>query len=141
MIVNLVHGQIVQTIIELEKITKAETNGGTCNNILIESCNNCEVSIWTKCLNNNRTRKIIKVETNGGSCDYILTEPCDECNEEWSKCDCNTKTITRNCNGIIQKKNCNNNCENKNIFNNNIFNYIINFFNYIALIIMNFLKL
>jgi hypothetical protein len=123
------------------KITKAETNGGTCNNILIESCNNCEVSNWSKCLNNNRTRKIIKVETNGGSCDYILTEPCDECNEEWSKCDCNTKTITRNCNGVIQKKNCNNNCENKNIFNNNIFNYIINFFNYIALIIMNFLKL
>jgi hypothetical protein len=121
------------------KTTIPPKNGGiSCPNesSLIKSCNNCEVSVWSQCSNNRRTRIITKTPTNGGSCDYILTEPCDECNEEWSKCDCNTKTITKNCNGIIQTKNCNNNCENKNIFN-----YIINFFNYIALIIMNFLKL
>ena len=144
------------------KKTKEATNGGTCNDILTEPCNDC-VGIWddwTPCeanCNEIETYKIgyrtsryriITPENNGGkSCniddDKIKRE--DNCIKncvdnfdcsKWSECDCNTKTISRNCKGIIQKKNCSNNCENKNVFN-----YIIDFLNYIALIIMNFFKL
>ena len=143
-------------------ITKTATNSGTCNDILTEPCDDC-VGIWddwTSCEANcngveiykigYRTSKyrIITPENNGGkSCNIDDGKIKRENNcikncvgnfdcSKWSECDCNTKTISRNCKGIIQKKNCSNNCENKNVFN-----YIIDFLNYIALIIMNFLKL
>ena len=106
----------------------------------------------------------------------LLNEECDNCGLKisiwslWSKCDCETKTITRtkkvinnnlNCNNliekqIIEKQSCSNNetclkleCELQNKYynlktkkcdNKNILNYIINFFNLIILYIMNLFK-
>jgi hypothetical protein len=142
------------------------TNGGTCNDILTELCNDC-VGIWDKwtpCIANcdaiktsdvtenykngyrTSTYKIIIPEGNGGaSCNIengqikIDNNCLKNCScSEWSECDCITNTTTRNCNGYIQTKNCSNN--NIICYNKKFFNYIINFFNLIILFITNLFR-
>jgi hypothetical protein len=152
-------------------IINKQANGGVaCPTYQYEICNDCEVSEWSRCLNNKRTRTIIKAETNGGTCNDILTNDCYVCTgiwSKWSECDCNTKKITRtkkvfdnnnlSCIDIIEKKDCNNNednekclkleCESQNKFYNlhtkkcdSIIMNIFYYLNLIILFIMNLFK-
>ena len=150
-------------------IIKPETNGGTCNDILINDCYDCTGiwSEWSECLNNKTTKTIIKPNTNDDICNDILTYDCYDCTgiwSEWSECDCNSKVITRikkvfdnknlSCTEIIEKKDCNNNekclkleCETQNKFYNlhtkkcdSIINNIFFYLNLIILFIMNLFK-
>jgi hypothetical protein len=145
-------------------ITRTATNGGTCNNILTEPCNDCSGywDDWTPCeancdgiksYNNGietykigyRTSKykIITPASNGISCNLNLVryenncyKKCTNSCTEWRECDCNTNTSSRICNGEIEIKICSD--EKCNYIN--VFNYIINFFNIIILYIINLFK-
>jgi hypothetical protein len=104
------------------KTTIPPINGGlACQYLdqssLIQTCNDCDVSAWTDCFNNKRTRQITKQAKNGGTCNYTLTEDCTNCEvSEWSDCSNNimTRRITQptnggfECNEQITTKNCDN---------------------------------
>ena len=57
---------------------------------------NCEVSTWSDCSNNQKTRTITKPASYDGSCNYILTELCNDCIgiwDDWTPCIANCDEI------------------------------------------------